>query len=118
MNKLIPLFMGLALSFYALEGHCQEMTLELVPKEDKVFTNHSLTSIHASCKIHTYGHDAKLKVKSVNQSTHFDGRNIDAGKSTTVTVTDQKSIEVSAEPGAEVNIRNLGKDPVEAVCSA
>lgn len=117
MIKLSAILVGVTLGCFALQGHGQGMNLQLSPKQDKVIANNTLWTIHATCKIHSDTNKKTIRVEGVKNTSHVNGKPLTAGHSTSMVVYDQKTIEVSAEPGAEVTITNLSNDSVEAVCS-
>ena len=117
MIRLCAMLTAITISCFALQGHSQGMNLQLNPNQDKVIANTTLWTIHATCKIHSDTHKKTIRVEGVKNTSSVNGKSLTAGHATSMIVYDQKTIEVSADPGAEVSITNLSNDSVEAVCS-
>ena len=117
MIRLLTSLVGVTLVCFSLQGHGQGMNLQLNPKQDKVITNSTLWTIHATCHIHSDANKKTIRVEGIKNTSHVNGKALTAGHSTSMVVYDDKTIEVSAEPGAAVTITNLSNDSVEAVCS-
>lgn len=93
------------------------LNLELAPKEHKVISNGTLWTIHATCQIQTSATKKTIQVGGLKSTSQVNGKSLSEGETTSMTVYDQKTIEVTAEPGAQVSITNMGADSVVAVCS-
>lgn len=117
MIKLMASLVGITAVCFSLQTHSQGMNLQLNPNQDKVITNNTLWTIHATCKIHSDNNKKTIRVEGIKNTSSVNGKSLTAGHSTSMVVYDQKTIEVSAEPGAEVTITNMSNDSVEAVCS-
>jgi len=98
------------------KAYAQQMNLQLAPNGSKVMTNHFSWTLSAHCVIKT---NAKHKIRfSVQDNTCVvNGKNLAVGQATSMLVQNDDSISVSAEPGTQVTLQNLGTDPVQATCS-
>lgn len=118
MKYYLPVLIGLSLNLLSSGICAQDMNLQLNPKQNKVITNTTFWTIHATCQIHSNADSTTLRVNDVKNSSEINGKTLLAGQSTSMVVHDQKTIRVTAEPGAEVMITNLSQDQVDADCSA
>lgn len=104
-------------AFFVAAQSASAMSLALEPKGDKMLSNDSLWTIHATCQIHGGSSKKTIKIQGVKNTAQVNGKELTAGKTTSMTVYDEKTVEVTAEPGAQVTIINLSNESVEAVCS-
>lgn len=117
MLRQLSLLGALASCLITGQLQAHDMNLHLAPKSDKVISNNTLWTIHATCEIHSTASKKTIRVNGVKNVSHVNGKSLTAGQSTSMAVYAEKTIEVSAEPGAQVTITNLSNDAVEAVCS-
>lgn len=117
MIQKITILCVITACFFSSQSQAQGMNLQLAPNTDKVISNNTLWTIHATCEMHSTASKKTIRVNGVKNISHVNGKSLTAGQSTSMTVYAEKTIEVSAEPGAQVTITNLGNDAVEAVCS-
>lgn len=96
----------------------QAMSLALAPKGDKVLKNNTIMTIHATCQIHASSSKKIIKIHGLKNTSHVNGKALNEGQSTSMTVYSEKTVEVTAEPGAQVTIVNMSNESLEAVCSA
>lgn len=117
LSRLHTLFVATALMCSASLVHAQNMNLDLQPKQDKVLSNSTLWTIHATCQIHGNTNKKTIKIKGNKDGGQVNGKILGVGKATSLTVYSDKTVQVTAEPGAQVTIINMSNDPVQAVCS-
>lgn len=98
--------------------HAYNMNLAIQPKENKILNNSSLWTIHATCQIKSSANKKTIKIKGNTDGSRVNGKTLHAGQATSMTIYAEKTIEVTAEPGAEVIISNMSDEPFTAVCSA
>jgi hypothetical protein len=91
--------------------------LKLNSNESKSLTNHTLWTVNATCNIQGKRTEIKILVSVLENNCKVNGKKLSKGQATSVTVKNNESIQVSAEPGTKVNLSNLGSDSVEAVCA-
>jgi hypothetical protein len=94
------------------------VNLALKPKEDKVLSNSSLWTITATCQIKSSANKKTIKIRGNKDGSRVNGKTLTAGQATSLTIYAEKTIEVTAEPGAEVTISNMSDEPFIATCSA
>ena len=92
--------------------------MTLSPNETKSLTNNYLWTLNATCNIQGNQATSKILVSVLENKCRVNGKNIAKGQATSVTVRNNESISVSAEPGTTVNLVNLSSASVQAVCSA
>ena len=107
----------LSLILLSSQLYAQQVSLNLMPKVSKVVTNHYGWTLLANCTIHATQPKSKIVVSVLRNNGSVNGRNLTNGHATSVVVRNNDNISVSAEPGATVNILNLGTDSVQATCS-
>ncbi len=117
LTRLNTLFLATSLFCTAQAAHAQNMNLHLQPKQDKVISNPTPWTIHATCQIHTESSKQTIKIKGDKNGGQVDGRELTVGQATSLTVYNEKTVEVTAEPGAQVTISNTSDEPLKAVCS-
>ncbi|PJD93956.1 MAG: hypothetical protein CK424_01500 [Legionella sp.] len=115
MKQLNILFLTISMLFTAHQA--QAMNLDLAPKGDKVLTNNTMWTIHATCHIHASSAKKTIKIHGVKNNSQVNGKSLNAGQTTSMTVYAEKTVQVTAEPGAQVSIMNLSNEAVQAVCS-
>ena len=93
-----------------------EKVIKLSPKESKSLTNHYLWTLNATCNIQSGHTQSKILVSVEENKGQVNGKKLSKGQATSVNVSNNDSISVSAEPGAIVTIINMGDDSVQAVC--
>ncbi len=91
--------------------------IKLSPNETKSMTNNYLWTLNATCSIKIKQTKSVILVSVLEHKGKVNGKNLAKGQATSVTVKNNESISVSAEPGTTVNIVNAGTDSVQAVCS-
>jgi len=92
--------------------------IKLNPNESKQLTNNYLWTLNATCNIQGSGQSKnRIRVSILKNKGTVNGRNLSTGQGTSVTVRNNQSISVSAEPGTKVNLINIGTDSVQAVCT-
>lgn len=118
LSHLSPFLLATTLFCTAQTGQAQNMNLDLKPQEDKVLSNSTLWTIHATCQIQAETSSKKtIKIKGVKGGGQVNGKDLGAGKATSLTFSSEKTIEVTAEPGAQVTIINMSTEPFTATCS-
>lgn len=118
LSRLNTLFLATAL-FCATQGlNAQNMSLDLKPNQDRVLNNSTLWTIHATCQIHGGTNKKTIKIKGTKDGGQVNGKQLATGKATSLTMYTDKTVEVIAEPGAQVTIRNMSDEPLTAVCSS
>jgi len=105
---------GLLLPF---QVSAQTVNLKLAPKQSKVIANNYMWTINATCTIQTNDSKKTILVNAVKNKSQVNGKNLNSGQKTSLSVQNNDSLTVSAEPGAQVTILNLGADEVKASCS-
>lgn len=103
--------------FYTAQTQAQNVNLDLKPKEDKVLSNSTLWTIHATCQIQAGTSKKTIKIKGVKDGGQVNGKELGAGQATSLTFSTEKTIKVTAEPGAQVTIMNMSAEPFTATCS-
>lgn len=91
-------------------------TIHLSPQESKLLTNHTFWTLNATCNIQGSQSKNKIMVRVLENKGSVNGRNLTKGQSTSFTVSDHQAISVSAEPGTQVNLTNLGTTTIQALC--
>lgn len=91
-------------------------TIKLSSKESKSLTNHTLWTLNATCNIQSSKANSKILVSVVENNCKVNGKKLSKGQATSVTVKNNATISVSAEPGTTVSLVNMGTESVEAVC--
>ena len=91
--------------------------IKLNSQESKSLTNHSLWTLNATCNIQGKNLKSKIRVHVLENNCKVNGKMLSKGQATSVTVKNNESIHVSAEPGTTVNLINLSNESVEAVCA-
>lgn len=104
------------LSLITFQVQAQQVSLNLMPKASKLITNHYAWTLNANCTIQAQQNN-KIRVSVLQNKGTVNGRNLSKGQATSLTVHNNQSISVSAEPGARVNLRNMGSAPIHASCS-
>lgn len=118
LSHMHKLFLAATLFCTTQIVHAYNMNLALKPNEHKVISNSSLWTIHATCQIKAGATKKTIKIKGNKDGGQVNGHSLNAGQATSMTVYTEKTIEVTAEPGAEVTISNLSDEAFTAVCSA
>ena len=114
MRKLsMMVVLALALMSSQVFSH----TIKLSAQESKSLTNHSPFTLKATCNIQGKETKSKILFSVTENKGQVNGKNLSKGQKTAVHVKNNSSISVSAEPGTTVNLINLSKDPIAAVCS-
>lgn len=117
LSRLQALFLATTFLCTSHVVQAQNMNLDLKPKQDKVLNNSTLWTIHATCQIHGDSSKKTIKIKGVKNGGQVNGKNLAIGQATSLTVYTDKTVQVTAEPGAQVTIINMSDEPVQAVCS-
>ena len=91
-------------------------TIKLSSKESKSLTNHTLWTLNATCNIQGTKAKSKILVSVLENNCKVNGKKLTKGQATSVTVNNNETISVSAEPGTTVSLVNMGTESVEAVC--
>lgn len=89
--------------------------LQLVPHVSKSLTNNFMWTVNATCNIKSNAH-GKVRVSVLKNKGVVNGHKLADGQTTFVAVDNNDSIQVSAEPGAQVNLVNMSNNQIEAVC--
>lgn len=92
------------------------LDLKLAPKGSQVFENSYHMTVNATCKIQCHETDT-IQIRMTTHQGSINGKSLSDGQTTSLSVHNNDSITVSAEPGAKVNLVNLGNGPVLANCS-
>ncbi len=111
------LVMFILTAFIAGPVQAHQVNLNLAPKGSKLIENNYLWVLNATCTIQCNKLKNKIMVRVVKNKGTVNGKNLSIGQVTSVIVHNNDSISVSAEPGAKVNIVNVGADSVQATCS-
>lgn len=117
LSRLNTLFIGTIFLLGSASLQAQNMNLDLQPKQDKVLSNTTLWTIHATCQIHAGPNKKTIKIKGNKDGSQVNGKELGVGQATSLTVYSDKTVQVTAEPGAQVTISNLSDEPLQAVCS-
>lgn len=92
---------------------------ELPSKDPQIFSNIFFWTIQASCTIIS---DENLNHLSVNllgkKTAMINSRTMSEGDSIRLTVQNGEVIQITASPGAKVELVNLGEKTIKANCSA
>jgi hypothetical protein len=95
-----------------------QKTIKLNPNENKTLTNSGFWTLNATCNIQSSKPmRSKIKIMVLKHTGSINGKNLSSGQSTSLKVTNNSSISVSAESGTQINLINVGDQAVEAVCS-
>ena len=116
-SRLQTVFLGGALLVCSQSLQAQNMNLDLQPKQNKVLSNTTLWTIHATCQIDAGSSKKTIKIKGNKDGGQVNGRELPVGQATSLTVYSVKTVEVTAEPGAQVTISNMSDEPIKAVCT-
>lgn len=91
--------------------------IKLSSKESKSLTNHTLWTLNATCNIQGKQAKNKILVSVLENNCKVNGKKLSKGQATSVTVKNNETISVSAEPGTTVSLVNMGTESVEAACA-
>lgn len=117
LSRINTVFLGGALLLCSQAIQAQNMSLDLQPKQNKVLSNSTLWTIHATCQIKTSSGKKTIKIKGNKDGSQVNGKELSVGQATSLTIYSENTVEVTAEPGAQVTISNMSDEPVKAVCS-
>jgi hypothetical protein len=117
MSNYLKALAFLSIALFSLSANAHQVNLKLVPQASKLIENKYIWSLNATCKIQCNESKNKIMVRVVKNKGIINGKNLSGGQATSVVVHNHDSITVSAEPGAQVNLLNLGTDVVQATCS-
>lgn len=107
-----------ALSLVLTSSHAYAgKVIKLSSKESKSLTNHGLWTLNATCNIQGKQAKSKILVSVLENNCKVNGKKLTKGQATSVTLRNNETISVSAEPGTTVSLVNMGSDSVEAVCA-
>jgi hypothetical protein len=115
MLKYISVAIFSILGFVGAEAYAAK-TIKLAPQESKQLANNSFLTVNATCSIQGTK-PGKIRVSILQNKGKVNGRSLSMGQATSMSVRNNQSISVTAEPGTKVNLINIGKEPVSAVCS-
>lgn len=116
-SKILNHFLLMMIYLLSFQVYAQKI-LTLSPNESRQLTNRMMWTINATCKIHcTSQTHTKIKISVLKNSGSVNGKNLLSGQTTFVKIKNNASISVRAEPGAQINLMNLGGDRLQAVCS-
>lgn len=118
MFKPVNLLVVTLIVSLSSQAYAHQMSLRLNPKMSKVVTNNYAWTLEANCTIQAQKAKNKILVSVLKNKGRVNGRSLANGQATSVYVNNNDSISVSAEPGATVNIKNLGTGSILASCSA
>ena len=117
MAKYINLSIFLLIGFLCSQGHAQK-TIKLSPNETKLLTNNTLWTVNATCTIQGSNQThSKIRISVLKNKGTINGKNVTTGHATMVTVKNNSNISVSAESGTQINLINLGREGLQAVCN-
>lgn len=116
MFKTFSITVIACLGLFSFQSYAQQVNLKLTPKASKLITNHYAWTLNATCKIQA-NQPNKIRVSIIQNTGKVNGRALSQGQATSMIVRNNQNISVSAEPGAKVNLINLGEDTVQASCS-
>jgi hypothetical protein len=91
-------------------------SIKLNSKESKSLTNHTPWTLNATCNIQGTKTKSKILVSVSESNCKVNGKKLSKGQATSVTVKNNETISVSAEPGTTVHLVNMGTESVEAIC--
>lgn len=101
----------------ATQNHAHQVNLALQPKASKLITNHFASTLTASCVIKTATANNKIVVSVLENKGRINGRGLSKGQARAIKIHNNQTISVSADPGAQVNLYNLGAGAVNASCT-
>ena len=120
MSKLLDWAFGslIGLLSVLMSSKVYAHTLTLNPHVARSLTNHFAWTLKATCDIQTQASSkSKLVLSVVKNKSTVNGKSLSTGQTTAVTVGHHDHLVVSAEPGTELQVKNLGTDTLQAVCS-
>ena len=116
---MLKICMGALFAFVLMSSQVYaQKVMTLSPHESKSLTNSYLWTLNATCNIQGHQTNSKILVSVIENKCRVNGKTLSKGQATAVTVKNNQSISVSADPGTTVNLVNMGTDSVQAVCSA
>lgn len=118
MTKIINLSILIIIGVLSSQTHAQKI-LELRSNESKLLTNTAFWTLNATCTIQgTDKTNSKIKIGVLKKNGSINGKNLSTGQSTSVIVRNNSTISVSADPGTQINLINLGSEGLQATCSS
>lgn len=91
-------------------------SITLPPKGSKSLTNHSIFTVNATCSVQSNHANNRIRISVLKNQGTVNGRHLASGQATSVNLNGNASISVSADPGTEVHLVNMGNDAVQADC--
>ncbi|MCP0912855.1 MULTISPECIES: S-Ena type endospore appendage [Legionella] len=117
MRKMFNALLLVLIGFMSAQAYAQKV-IKLAPKESRSLTNHYAWTLNATCNIQGSESKGKIRVSILSNKGKINGQHLSQGQARSLTVKNNDNISVSAEPGTKVHLINLGKTPVQAICSA
>ena len=100
----------------ATSAHAKSVTLN--PHETKPFANNTVFVINAQCTVRSTKQCAnKIKISVLKNKGVINGKNVSTGHTTTVSVKNNATMNVSADSGMEINLTNLNDVALQVVCN-
>ncbi|PJD93462.1 MAG: hypothetical protein CK426_08780 [Legionella sp.] len=92
-------------------------TIHLNPSETKTLANDLLFTLNATCNVHSLpAKRSKIRIVMVKNKGVVNGHSLTSGQASSLMVTNNSSISVSADSGSQIHLTNLSADQLEAVC--
>ena len=104
--------------FMLISSHAYaQNVIHLSPKESKSLTNNYVWTLNATCHMQVTKTTSVIVVSVLDNKGRVNGKELEKGQTTSITVKNNENISVSADPGTTVHLVNMGTDSVQAVCS-
>ena len=116
MQTCLNLIILTILTFASSNVYAQQMSIDLAPNASKKVTNHYGWTLNATCTIQTKSKN-KIRISVLDNKGSVNGHHLAIGQSKSMLVHNNDCILVSAEPGTQVTLQNLGVDPIQATCA-
>ncbi|KTD67983.1 hypothetical protein Lste_1141 [Legionella steelei] len=118
MIKIMSLSLFIIIGLFCSQSNASQKTIKLNPNETKSLANNTLWTLNATCVVQsTHLNKSKIKINVVKNCGSVNGKKLSTGQGTLIKVKNNSSVSVTAEPGTQINLINLGTDDLQAVCS-
>jgi hypothetical protein len=91
--------------------------IALNPQESKQLTNSSFFTINATCNIQSTKSNNKIRVSVLKNTGTVNGKKLNSGQGTSLSLIGNANISVTAEPGTQISLVNLGNEKIQATCT-
>jgi hypothetical protein len=126
MLKILSLCCFSVFMFLTSLSHAEQTSLnqqsfsidyELPPNIPQIFSNYVFWTIEANCTLATEDQSITLNIVALAKQGKINLIPISSGQTLQLTLTSNENLRISADPGAKVEITNLGEHVVTAHCT-